>query len=119
MRTDLVPSLLEFMKKEKIDMILHEVSDSEFWLESSDGFLTAKFVMNQDDRLILYDLFSPKFDVHFKEEILRDVEKLDSIIEEKREWDYEKPIENLWLLLDAARLWAKKNRFRVKETRLI
>jgi hypothetical protein len=100
-------------------MTLREVSDSEFWLESRDGFLTARFAVNQDDRSILYDLFSPKYDVHFKEETLRDVEKLDSIIEEKGRWDFEKPIENLWLLLDAAKLWAKKNGFRVKETRLI
>jgi hypothetical protein len=119
MGTDLVPKLLEFMKKEKINIVLREVSESEFWLESSDGFLTARFVVNQDDHLILFDLFSPKYDVHFKEETLRDVEKLDSTLEQMEDWDYEKPIENLWLLLDAAKLWAKKNGFLVKETRLI
>jgi hypothetical protein len=119
MGTNLVSSLLRFLRKEKLDMTLREISDSEFWLESSDGFLTARFFVNQDTRSILYDIFSPRYDLHLKEETLKDAEKLDSIIEEKGEWEYEKPIEYLWLLLDAAKLWAQKNGFRIKETRLI
>jgi hypothetical protein len=67
----------------------------------------------------LHDVFSPKYDVHLKEEDLRDVEKLDMMVEEKGKWDYEKSVEGLWLVLDCVKLWAQKNRFSVKEKRLI
>ncbi len=119
MGTDFVSSLLDFLKREKTDMIVKKVSDSEFWLESSDGFLAARFLVDQSSRSILYDIFSPKYDVHLREETLRDVERLDAIVEEKGEWDYEKPIEHLWLILDEAKIWAHKNEFHIKETRLI
>ena len=65
------------------------------------------------------NVFSPKYDVHLKEETLRDVERLDSIIEEKGKWNYEKSIEEFWLLLEASRIWGKKNGFQVKEATLI
>ncbi len=119
METGLVSNLLIFLKEEKIKMKLQETSDSEFWLESPDGFMTVKFVMDESAREILYDVFSPKYDVHLKEETLRDVEKLDLIAEETGKWEYEKSIENFWLILDWVKLWARKNGFRVKETRLI
>jgi hypothetical protein len=83
---------------------LREISDSEFWLEGPYGFLTARFFVDVDAREISYDIFSPKCDLHLKEESLRDVEKLERIMEEKGEWNYEKPIEELRLILDCARL---------------
>lgn len=100
-------------------MKLQKTSDSDFWLESPDGFMAIKFVVDEGDYEILYDIFSPKYDVHLKEETLRDVEKLDFIAEEKGKWDYEKSIEGLWLILDCVKLWARKNGFHIKETRLI
>ena len=57
--------------------------------------------------------------MHLKEEGLRDVERLDMIVEERRKWDYEKSIEDLWLVLDCVRLWAQENRFSVEEKSLI
>jgi hypothetical protein len=117
--TDLISNILNFLGKEKIKMELRTISDSEFWLEGPYGFLTAKFHVDEGNHQVLYDLFSPKYDVPLKEEAIRGVEKLDMIVEEKRKWDYEKSIEDLWLVLDCVKLWAQKNRFSVKEKSLI
>jgi hypothetical protein len=119
METGLVSNLLNFLKEEKIKMKLQKTSDSEFWLESPDGFMTVKFVTDENAHEILYDVFSPKYDIHLREETLRDVERLDLIAEETGKWQYEKSIENFWLILDCVKLWARKNGFRVKEKRLI
>ncbi|HVP16227.1 MAG TPA: hypothetical protein VMT42_02555 [candidate division Zixibacteria bacterium] len=119
METSLTSKLSDFLREEKIKMKLREISDSEFWLEGPYGFLTAKFRIDKGNHRVLYDLFSPKYDVHLKEETLRDVEKLDIIVEERGKWDYEKSIEGLWLVLDCVKLWAHENKFSVKEKILI
>ena len=100
-------------------MKLQKTSNSDFWLESQDGFMTIKFVMDEDKPEILYDVFSPEYDVHLREETLRDAERLDFIAEEARRWEYEKTIEDFLLILDYVKLWAQKNGFRTKETHLI
>lgn len=107
------------MRDEKINVTLREISDSEFWLEGPYGFLTARFFVDVAARGISYDIFSPKYNLHLKEESLGDVEKLERIMEEKGEWDYEKPIEELRLILDCARLWAHNNRFSIKEKPIV
>jgi hypothetical protein len=117
--TNIVSDILKFLRKERIKMKLRMISDSEFWLEGPYGFLTAKFHVDEDNRQVLYDLFSPKYDVHLKEETLRDVEKLDAIVEERGKWDYEKSIEDLWLVLDCVKLWAQENRFSAREKNLV
>jgi hypothetical protein len=119
MKTDLISNLLAFLREERIKMELRKTSNSDFWLESPDGFMTVKFVMDEDKHEILYDVFSPKYDVHLREETLRDAERLDFIAEEDGRWEYEKSIEDFLLILDCANLWAHKNGFRVKETNLI
>jgi hypothetical protein len=100
-------------------MKLRKISDSEFWLEGPYDFLTAKFRIDKGNHQISYDLFSPRYDAHIKEKDLRDVEKLDMVVEEKGKWNYEKTIEGLWLVLDCVKLWAQKNRFSVRERKLI
>jgi hypothetical protein len=115
----LVKNLLDFVRDEKINVTLREISDSEFWLEGPYGFLTARFFVDVDAREISYDIFSPKYDLHLKEESLQDVEKLEHIMEEKGEWDYEKPIEELRLILDCAKLWAQNNGFSIKEKPIV
>jgi hypothetical protein len=116
---DLASSVLNFLKEERINMKFRVVTDSEFWLEGPYGFLTAKFKVNRDAHQVSYDLFSPKYDVHLKEEVLRDVKRLDLIVEEKGKWDYEKSIEELWLVLDCVKLWARQEGFAVKEHKSI
>jgi hypothetical protein len=107
------------MRDEKINMKLCEISGSEFWLEGPSGFLTARFFVDVATREISYDVFSPKYDLHLKEESLRDVEKLERIMEEKRELNYEKPIEELRLILDCTKLWAQNNGFSIKEKPIV
>jgi hypothetical protein len=119
LETDLVSNILSFLKAEKVKMKLRTISNSEFWLEGPYGFLTAKFCIDEGNHQVSYDLFSPRYDAHLKEEDLRDVEKLDMIVEEKGKWDYEKSVEGLWLVLDCVKLWAQKNRFSVRERELI
>ena len=119
LKESLVSNLMGFLEKEKIKMKFQKSSDSEFWLESQNGFMVVKFAVDQKTSEILYDVFSPKYDVHLKEESLRDVERLDSILEEARKWDYEKSIEDFWLVLDCVKIWARKNGFTIKETCLI
>lgn len=119
MKTDLVSNILNFLREEKIKIKLRTISDSEFWLKGPYGFLTARFRVDEGKHQVLYDVFSPKYDVHLEEETLRDTERLDMIVEEKGKWDYEKSIEDLWLVLDCVKLWAQENRFSVKETKLI
>jgi hypothetical protein len=114
-----VKNLLDWVQNEKINMKFREISDCEFWLEGPYGFLTARFFMDVEAREISYDVFSPKYDLHLKEESLRDVEKLERIIEEKGKWDYEKPVEELWLILDHVKLWAQNNGFSVKEKLIV
>jgi hypothetical protein len=114
-----VKDLLDWIRNEQINIKLREISDSEFWLEGPYGFLTARFFVEIAVRKILYDIFSPKYDLHFKEESIRDVEKLERIIEEKGKWDYEKPVEELRLILDHVNLWAQNNGFSVKEKRTV
>jgi hypothetical protein len=119
MEDSLAASMVDFLERERIAMTLQKTSDTEFWLESQDGFMVVKFIVNRDASEILYDVFSPKYDVHLKEENLRDVERLDFIAEETGKWEYEKSIEDFWLVLDCAKIWARKNGFAIKETRMI
>jgi hypothetical protein len=102
-----------------LNLRVYKSSDSEVWLETPDGFISVKIFVDYPNREISYDVFSPKYDVHLREKNLENVEKLDSIAEINRKWEYEKSIEGLWLALDRIRLWAQKNRFNVKEARLI
>jgi hypothetical protein len=119
MEKALVKNLIDFLKDEKIKMKMREISNSEFWLEGPYGFLTARFFVDKVALEISYDVFSPKYDLHLKEESLRDVKKLESIVEEKGKWDYAKSIEDLWLVLDCVKIWAQKNGFCVKEKHLV
>ena len=119
METNLIPELLKFLKKEKIEIKLRKISDSEFWLESPDKSITAKFVIDNDAREILYDIFSVEHDVHLKEEKIRDVEKIDFIAEEHKKWKLVETVEDFWLILDEIKIWAQKNKYQVKEKEMI
>jgi hypothetical protein len=108
MGNSFVSDLLGFLKEEEIKMKVRKTSDSEFRLESPEGFMAVKFVTNEREHEILYDVFSPKYSVHLRKENRRDVERLDLIAEETGKWEYEESIENLWLILDCVKLWAQK-----------
>jgi hypothetical protein len=115
-------SVVTFLEEHALkgsNLRVHEIDDSHFWLETLDTFLSARFVVDDNARAILYDVFSPKYDAHLKETTLADVEKLDSTIETMGRWLYEKSIEDLWFALDWIKVWARKNRFHIIASRLI
>ena len=119
MKTDLVPQVSDFLKEEDIKMKLWEVSDSEFWLESQDESIAAKFGIDNIAKEILYDVFSPEYDVHLKAETMSDLEKIDFIAEEHKRWKFAETVGNLWLVIEEVRVWARKNKFKIKEKRMI
>jgi hypothetical protein len=115
-------SILTFLEEHALkgsNLRIHKINDSHFWLETLDRFISARFVVDENARAILYDIFSPKYDAHLKETTLTDVEKLDSAIETMGKWRYEKSIEDLWFALDWIKVWARENGFHIVITRLI
>jgi hypothetical protein len=117
--TDLRSNILRFLAEQRIKMKLRIISDSEFWLEGPYSFLTVGFRVDNYNHRVSYDLFSPEYDVHLREKNLGDVESLDMLVEEKGKWNYEKSIEDSWLILDCVKLWAQENRFTIREEGLI
>lgn len=119
MISDLISKLQNSLKKEKIPMRLRETSASEFWIESLDNSLVARFLVDADAQEMIYDIFSTEYDVHLKEETLRDVEKIDFLAEEHKKWKIAEAAEDLWIILDEIKMWARNNSFRVKEKKII
>ncbi len=115
----LFSNVLEFLNNEQIDFELKKVSDSEFWLEKSDGSVTVKLKINHVAHEIWYDVYSTEYNRHLKEETIRDVEALEWIAEEQGKWSTAKAVEDIWLVLDEIRYWAQKNEFIVKENEII
>jgi len=116
---NLVSDLLDFIKREKIKIELSKDSDTEFWLDSPDKSITVRFIIDVKARQIFYDVYSTEYEVHLKEETIKDVEKLEFIAEEHRKWKVAEAIEDIWLILDEVEIWAQKNRFNIKEKELI
>jgi hypothetical protein len=120
MGNGLISHLLTFIREEHIKMQLKTISDSEFWLESPMTSVVAKFYIDHDAHEIVYDVFLPKYDVHLKEETLKDVENLEFIAEEHEMWKLVEDVEDIWLILDAVKVWAQKNAYKkVREIELL
>ena len=116
---NLIGLIKDFMKKEKINFSVSEDNPSEFWLDDSNGSITIRFKLNAPKHEILYDVYSPEFSVHLKEETLKDVENLEFLAEENRKWKIAEIIEDIWLIIDQIRLWAFQNNYRLLEKQLI
>jgi hypothetical protein len=115
-------SMSTFLEKhvlKRSNLKVYKIDDSQFWLETSDGFISVRLIVRYETREILYDVFSPKYDVCLKEATIDDVEKLEAIAEATGKWRYEKSIEDLWFLLDWIKLWARENGFDIRRTHLI
>ena len=119
MENNLIGLIKDFMKKEKINFSVSEDNPSEFWLDDSNGSITIRFKLNAPKHEILYDVYSPEFSVHLKEETLKDVENLEFLAEENRKWNIAEIIEDIWLIIDQIRLWAFQNNYRLLEKQLI
>ena len=116
---NLIGLIKDFMKKEKINFSVSENNPSEFWLDDSNGSITIRFKLDANNHEILYDVYSPEFSVHLKEETLKDVENLEFLAEENRKWKIAEIIEDIWLIIDQIRLWAFQNNYRLLEKQLI
>lgn len=116
---NLIELIKDFMKKEKINFSVSEDNSSEFWLDDSNDSITIRFKLDAPKHEILYDVYSPEFSVHLKEETLKDVENLEFLAEENRKWKIAEIIEDIWLIIDQIRLWAFQNNYRLLEKQLI
>jgi len=119
LKNDLIPVIKDFLKKEKIGFSISEDNSSEFWLDDLKSSLTVRFKVNIPEHEILYDVYSPEYSVHLKEETLKDVENLEYLAEENKRWKIAESIENIWLVLDQIQLWARQNNFNIIERQLI
>ena len=107
------------MRKEKISFSISEDNSSEFWLDDLNNSITVRFMINTNKHQILYDVYSPEYSAHLKEETIKDVERLEFLTEEYRRWTIAESIENIWLIIDKIKLWAWQNNFNVIEKQLI
>ena len=119
MKNNLIPMIKDFLKKEKIDFSVSVDNSSEFWVDGLKSSITVRFKINSLEHQVLYDVYSPEYSVHLKEETLKDVERLEFLAEENRSWKIAECIEDIWLLLDQIKLWARQNNFYVMEKELI
>ncbi len=119
MKNNLIKIIKDFIKKEKINFSVSEYNSSEFWLDDINNTITIKFKLNAPKHELIYDVYSPEYSVHLKEETLKDVERLEFLAEENRKWKIAENIENTWLILDQIRIWAKQNNYGLIEKQLI
>lgn len=119
MEDNLIPLIEDFLKKEKINFSISEDNSSEFWLDDFNSAITVRFKINAPKHEIFYDVYSPEYSVHLKEETIKDVERLVFLAEENKRWKIAESIEDIWLVLDQIKFWARKNNFSVMEKQLI
>jgi len=119
MENNLISILKEFIEKEKINFSISEDNSTDFWLDNLNSTITVKFKINAPKHEILYDVYSPEYSVHLKEETIKDVERLEFLAEENRRWKIAESIEDIWLVLDQIKFWARKNNFSVMEKQLL
>jgi hypothetical protein len=119
MDNNLIPLIEDFLKKEKISFLISEDNYSDFWLDDLNNNITVRFKIDIPKHEILYDVYSPEYSIHLKEETIKDVERLEFLAEENRRWKLAESIEDIWLVLDQIKFWASKNNFSVIEERLL
>jgi len=119
MRDNLVSIVDCFIQQEKINFSLSKDTPFEFWLDDPLETVTVRFKIDAPSKEIFYDVYSPKYSLHLKEETIDDVKRLEYLAEEHRQWKIAEIIENIWLILDQIRMWAVKNNFRLIEKNLV
>jgi len=119
MSSNLVNIVRKFIENEKIELSISDDNNSEFWLDDNDGNITVRFRIIDSKNTILYDIYAPKLLRHLKEKTLKDVEKLEFLAEEHRNWKMAETIEDIWIILDKIVLWTEQNNYFLKEKELI
>jgi len=121
----MVPKLiLSFLDEERAHMLnkwnflVAKIDDSRLWLETLDGFILVKLLVRYKNMEIVYDVILHSFslgqDVHLKEEIFDNPEKLDSIAGAIGEWKYQESVHDLWFVALWIKMWARRNGFVAK-----
>ena len=119
MQNKLIPLIEDFLKQEKINFSISKDNSTDFWLDDLKSSMTVRFKIDSTKHQILYDVYSPEYSVHLKEETIKDVERLEFLAEENRRWKIAESIEDIWLVLDKIKFWARKNNFSVMEKQLL
>jgi len=119
MQNNIIPVIEDFLKKEKINFLINQDNPSDFWLDALNSTIVVRFRINDSEHEILYDVYSPEYSVHLKEQTIKDVENLEFLAEENRRWNLAESIEDIWLILDQIKFWARNNNFSVREKKLV
>jgi hypothetical protein len=114
-------SMLSFLDEERAHVLnkwnfrVAKIDDSQLWLETLDGFISVRLRVHYQDMEIVYDVslhsFSLGYEVHLKEEILDNSEKLDLIAGAIGEWKYQESVHELWFVALWIKIWARRNGF--------
>ena len=119
MSSNIVNIVRKFIENESIKLSISDNNNSEFWLDDHEGNITVRFRIIASKNTILYDIYAPKLLRHLKEKTLKDVEQLEFLAEEHRNWKMAETIEDIWISLDEIILWTEKNNYCLKEKELI
>ena len=119
MSNNLVDIIRKFIENENIKLLISDNNNSEFWLDDHEGNITVRFLIIASKNTILYDIYSPKLLRHLKEKTLKDVEQLEFLAEEHRNWKMAETIEDIWIILDEIMIWTEQNNYCLKEKELI
>jgi hypothetical protein len=112
-------SILSFLDEERAHVLkkwnfrVAKIDDSQLLLESLDGFISVRLLASRQDKEIVYDVslhsFSLGYEVHLKEEMLHNAERLDSIAGAIGEWKYQESVYELWFVILWIKIWARRN----------
>jgi hypothetical protein len=119
MENDLFQDLLKFMKREKLTLNLSKISDQELWLDGPEKKITVKILIDAITHEISYDVYSIIDSRHLREKTLKDTEKNVYIQEENRRWKTAEVLEEVWMVIDEMKIWSEKNKYFIKEAKLI
>ena len=119
MSDNLVNIIRKFIENENLNLSISDNTNSEFWLDDREGNITVRFRINPSKNTIFYDIYAPKLLRHLKEKTLKDVEQLEFLAEEHRNWKMAETIEDIWIILDQIMIWTQQNNYYLKEEELI
>jgi len=119
MESDLYQNLLNFIKREKLTLNLSKISDQELWLDGPEKKITVKILIDANEHVISYDVYSIIDSRHLREKTLKDTERNVYLQEEHRRWKTAEVLEDVWMIIDEIEIWSEKNKYIIKEAELI
>ena len=111
---DFLSDLLFYIDKERIKMKLSNKSDSELKFESPDHSIIIKFIIDNINHKLLYDVYLSEYHKHLKEKTIVDFEKMYSLMGKYGKMQLPKYLPDVWMILDEIHIWARKTNFTIK-----